>query len=176
MFQHAKVLFVYICCTAFVRLNLVSSPFRVSIIICCYTCFTSLVTVAFYHFHLHLHRSTCSSTRQRRFDLRLILRAQPHSPQAFWKRQAQLATFCQRTAQQGQTATPRTPCPTLFEQCVGSLTSRKIMNNEELRDGAYGLSFLSKKTRKSNHLQMQLQRQQFLLSYLKTLTVGLARV
>ena len=34
-----------------------------------------------------------------------------------------------------------------------------------LWDGAYGLSSLSEKTRKSNHLQMLLQRQHFLLSY-----------
>ena len=46
------------------------------------------------------------------------------------------------------------------------------MNNELLWDGAYGLSSLSEKTRKSNHLQMSLQRQLFLLSYLKTLSVG----
>ena len=41
-----------------------------------------------------------------------------------------------------------------------------------LWDGAYGLSSLSEKTRNSNHLQMLLQRQRFLLSYLKTLSVG----
>ena len=35
-----------------------------------------------------------------------------------------------------------------------------------LWDGAYGLSSLSEKTRKSNHLQMSEQRQHFLLSYL----------
>ena len=45
-----------------------------------------------------------------------------------------------------------------------------------LWDGAYGLSSLSEKTRKSNHLQMLLQRQHFLLSYLKTLSVGPAGV
>ena len=56
---------------------------------------------------------------------------------------------------------------------MGSFTSHRI-NYEELRDGAYGFSSLSEKTRKSNHLQMSLQRQHFLLSYLKTLTkVGL---
>ena len=38
--------------------------------------------------------------------------------------------------------------------------------------GAYGLSSLSEKTRKSNRLQMSLQRQHFVLSYLKTLSVG----
>ena len=43
-------------------------------------------------------------------------------------------------------------------------------------NGDYGLSSLSEKTRKSNHLQMLLQRQHFLLSYLKTLSVGPAGV
>ena len=37
---------------------------------------------------------------------------------------------------------------------------------------AYGFSSLSEKTRKSNRLQMSLQRQNFLLSYLKTPSVG----
>ena len=46
------------------------------------------------------------------------------------------------------------------------------INCEELRDGTSGLSSLSKKTRKCNHLQMPLQRKHFLLSYLKTLSVG----
>ena len=45
-----------------------------------------------------------------------------------------------------------------------------------LRDGAYSLSSLSEKTRKSNRFQMLLQRQHFILSYLKTLSVGLAGV
>ena len=45
-----------------------------------------------------------------------------------------------------------------------------------LWDGAYGLSSLSKKTRLSNRLQMLLQRQHFLLIYLKTLSVGPAGV
>ena len=40
----------------------------------------------------------------------------------------------------------------------------------------YGLSALSEMTRKSNHLQMSLQRQHFLLSYLTTLSVGPAGV
>ena len=43
-----------------------------------------------------------------------------------------------------------------------------------LWDGVYGLSSLSERTRKSNRLQMLLQRQHFFLSYLKTLSVGLA--
>ena len=45
------------------------------------------------------------------------------------------------------------------------------MNNEELRDRAYGLSSFYEKTWESKHLRMQLQR---LLYYLKTLSVGLA--
>ena len=45
-----------------------------------------------------------------------------------------------------------------------------------LWDGTYGLSSLSEKTRKPNRLQMLLQRQHFLLSYLKTLSVGPAGV
>ena len=43
-------------------------------------------------------------------------------------------------------------------------------------DGTYGFSTLSEKTRKSNHWQMSLQRQHFLLSYLKTVGVGQAGV
>ena len=71
-----------------------------------------------------------------------------------------------------QTSIPGTPRPTLCDKCVGSL----IMNIEVLWDGTYGLSSLSEKTRKSNRLQMSLQRQHFLLSYLKTLSVGPAGV
>ena len=50
------------------------------------------------------------------------------------------------------------------------------MNIEVLWDGTFGLSSLSEKTRKSNRLQMSLQRQHFLLSYLRTLSVGPAGV
>ena len=45
-----------------------------------------------------------------------------------------------------------------------------------LWDRTYGFSSLSEKTRKSNHLQISLQRQHFLPSYLKTLSVGPAGV
>ena len=38
------------------------------------------------------------------------------------------------------------------------------MKIEGLWDGTYGLSSLFEKTRESNHLQMSLQRQHFLLS------------
>ena len=45
-----------------------------------------------------------------------------------------------------------------------------------LWDGTYSFPSLSEKTRKSIHLQMSLQRQPFLLSYLKGLSVGPAKV
>jgi len=67
-----------------------------------------------------------------------------------------------------QTTTLGTMCPTLYNECVGSLTSPANQNNEDTGAGAYGLSSLSKKTRISNHLQMSLQRQHILLSYFKT--------
>jgi len=71
-----------------------------------------------------------------------------------------------------QTTTPGTLCPTLCNECVGSLTSPVDHNSEDAGDGAYGLSSLSEKTRISNHLHMSLQRQHILLSYFKTLSVG----
>ena len=71
-----------------------------------------------------------------------------------------------------QTTTPGTPYHTLFDECVGSLTSPASHYSEDAKDGAYGLSSLSEKTRISNHLQMSLQRQHILLSYFKTLSVG----
>ena len=52
----------------------------------------------------------------------------------------------------------------------GSLTSHRF-TCEELWDGTSGLSTLSEKTRRSNHLQMSLQRKHFLLSYLNPLSV-----
>ena len=59
---------------------------------------------------------------------------------------------------------------------VGSFTYHKNKSVKVLWDATYGFSSSSEKTRKSNHLQMSLQRQHFLLSYLKTLSVGPARV
>ena len=54
--------------------------------------------------------------------------------------------------------------PLLFSNSgVGSFTSHKNRSVKVLSDGTYGFSSLSKKTRKSNHLQMSLQRQHFLL-------------
>ena len=51
-------------------------------------------------------------------------------------------------------------------------TSHKNKSVKVLWDGTYGFSSLSEKTSKSNHLQMSLQRQHFLLNYLKSLSVG----
>ena len=67
-------------------------------------------------------------------------------------------------------------CSLLFSNSgVGSLTPHK----NQIGEGAVrrdSISSLSKKTRKFNRLQMSSQRQHFLLSYLKTLSVGLAGV
>ena len=68
-----------------------------------------------------------------------------------------------------QTTTPGTTCPTLYDECVGYLTSPA---GEDAGEGAYSLSSLSKQTRISDRLQMSLQRQHILLSYFKTLSVG----
>ena len=56
-----------------------------------------------------------------------------------------------------QTTTPGTTCPTLYDECVGSLTSPASQYSEDAGDGAYDLSSLTEKTRISNHLQMSLQ-------------------
>jgi len=62
----------------------------------------------------------------------------------------------------------------LLQESVNKLFYNKSV--KVLWEGTYGVSSLSEKTRKSNHLQMSLQRQHFLLSYLKTLNVGPAGV
>ena len=66
---------------------------------------------------------------------------------------------------------------------VWSVTKRLLVSFPQIHymykglwDGAYGLSSLSEKTRKSNRLRMLSQREHFLLSYLKTLSVGPAGV
>ena len=83
--------------------------------------------------HIVVNKSIC----QRSFDLWLVLRAWPHTPQAFfWKYHAMSASFCRRARKQGQNTPPGTPYPTLFEKCVGLFTSSTVVNNEELRDGA----------------------------------------
>ena len=52
------------------------------------------------------------------------------------------------------------------------LRPTELSTFKELWNGTSNLSSLSEKTRKSNHLQMKFQRQHFLLSYLKTRSVG----
>ena len=59
---------------------------------------------------------------------------------------------------------------------MGSFTSHKNRSAKVLWHGTYSSLSLFEKTRKSNHLQMTLQRQHFLLSFLKTLSVGPAGV
>jgi len=49
-----------------------------------------------------------------------------------------------------QTTTPGTSCPTLCDECEGSLTSPADYNTEDAGDGPT----VSEKTRMSNHLQM----------------------
>ena len=67
--------------------------------------------------------------------------------------------------------------PTLFEQPRGLFNPPQetdVWKSSEM--GPYSFSSLSKTTTKSNCFQMSLQRQHFLVSYLKTLSVGPARV
>ena len=52
---------------------------------------------------------------------------------------------------QDQTITTRSTCTTLYDECVGSLTSPGSHYSEDAGDGAYGLSSLSEKSRISNH-------------------------
>ena len=113
--------------------------------------------------------STLSSTRQRPFDLWLILRAWPHTPQPFLEGSSQAGHVLLESDR-----TMSTPCPTvLFSNSVSVLLCPARWR---VARRAYGLSSLSEKTRKSNLLQMQLQRQHFQLSCLKILSVGQARV
>ena len=67
-----------------------------------------------------------------------------------------------------------TTCPTLYEECVGSLTSYRFITCA--RACETGPTVYRPYPRKSNRLQMLLQRQHFLLSYLKTRSVGPAGV
>ena len=71
------------------------------------------------------------------------------------------------TTDKDHTTTPGTPCPTLCEKCVGSLTSPANQYKEDAGDGAYGLSSLSEKTRTSNHLSRWAS---FILSFLRNTT------
>ena len=58
-----------------------------------------------------------------------------------------------------QTTTLGTTCPTLYDECVGSLTSPANHYSEDAGDGAYGL-------------QMSLQRQYILLSCRRNIING----
>ena len=69
---------------------------------------------------------------------------------------------------------PSLPNPTTCKGWPLHRGLQPLLFSNSGRDGTYGFLSLSKKTRKSKHLQMSLQRQHFLLS--KTLSVGLAEV
>ena len=56
------------------------------------------------------------------------------------------------TMEKDQTTTPGTTRPTLYDKCVGSLTSPANQNNEDRGDGAYGLSSLSERLFKFSDL------------------------
>ena len=84
---------------------------------------------------------TSSSTRQRPFDLWLILRAWPHTPQVSLETSSQAGHVLLEsdTAKKTDHNTGNSG-PYSFRTVLGSFTSRRIVNNEELRDGTYALS------------------------------------
>ena len=65
---------------------------------------------------------------------------------------------------------------TLGSLCVGSFASHRQKKIKGLYEGSSDSSTFSKKSGESNHLQMSIRREHFLLSYLKTLSVGPAVV
>ena len=77
---------------------------------------------------------------------------------------------------------PGSTSPTLFDQWCGFFSVRQEQDKWKCCETGPTVFVLSEKTKNSNRLQMSLQRQHFLLifilslSYLKTLSVGPARV
>ena len=72
-----------------------------------------------------------------------------------------------------QTTTPGTLCPTLYDECVGSLTTPADHNLSE-NAGDRAVTVYRPYPKTLEHLTMLLQRQHILLSYFKTPSVGLA--
>ena len=72
--------------------------------------------------------------------------------------------------------TTRVYVPYSFRIVSGFFNISHNLYVQRLWDRPNGLSSLSEKIRKSKHLQMSLQRQHFLLSYLKTLSVSPAGI
>ena len=84
-----------------------------------------------------------------------------------------IISFITHLAHERLTTTPGTTCPTLFDKCVGSLTSSANHVTLKMQEtGPYGLWSLSEKTWMSNYLQILLQSHHILLSYFKTLSAG----
>ena len=74
-----------------------------------------------------------------------------------------------------QTTTPGTTCPTLYEECVGALTSyRFITCARACKTGPMVYRPYPRRLESLTVCRMSLQRQHFLLSYLRTLSVGRA--
>ena len=74
-----------------------------------------------------------------------------------------------------ETTTPRTTCPTLYEEEENPTDLLHVQGL--VRRGLQFIVLIREDyMRKSNRLQMLLKRQQFLLSYLKTLSLGPAGV
>ena len=67
--------------------------------------------------------------------------------------------------------------PTLYKQCMGSLMSHRIQHRcKGCEIGPLVYFPYPRRLKKTNHLQLCLQRQHFLPSFFKTLSVGPARV
>ena len=77
-------------------------------------------------------------------------------------------------ANERQTATLWTTSPTVYEQCVAISTSQKIHLCKGCETGT--TVYHPSPRRKCSCQQMSLQRQHFLLSWFKTLSVGQAEV
>ena len=62
----------------------------------------------------------------------------------------QTRDYFNSTMDKDQTTTPGTTRPTLYDKCVGSLTSPANQNNKDAGDGAYGLLSLFRGSFKNN--------------------------
>ena len=75
-----------------------------------------------------------------------------------------------------QTTTPGTTCPTLYEECVGSLTSQKFITCAGACETGPTVYHPYPRRLESQTICRCYYKQHFLLSYLKTLSFGPAGV